>query len=200
MWYRRQKIENICIYELHLFLYGKTIDVILTTEHEKYMRIKKLTINAPCSSWTRKNTFGVIFPRIRVLVVVGVLPTFLIYQAAYAERYTKVVHFLGKLLIQFDRTLLLDILQHMIIHYATIFNVRQILYHCDITAHTVLLYVLFCFTYMYCTLYILYILRTVHTVHVSQFPMFVRRWSFIFNICSRMLSLHSHSLVHVHIV
>ena len=29
---------------------------------------------------------------------------------------------------------------------------------CDITAHTVILYVLFCLTYMYCTLYILYIL------------------------------------------
>ncbi len=47
------------------------------------------------------------------------------------------------------------------------------LYHCDITAHTVLLYVLFCLIYMYCTLYILYILYTVHTVHVpcSLFPM-----------------------------
>ena len=35
---------------------------------------------------------------------------------------------------------------------------------CDITAHTVLLYVLFCLIYMYCTLYVLYILYTVHTV------------------------------------
>lgn len=42
--------------------------------------------------------------------------------------------------------------------------------HCDITAHTVLLYVLFCLTYMYCTLYVLYILHTVHTVHVPCFP------------------------------
>jgi len=42
--------------------------------------------------------------------------------------------------------------------------------HCDITARTVLLYVLFCLTYMYCTLYILYILYTVHTVHVPCFP------------------------------
>ena len=41
--------------------------------------------------------------------------------------------------------------------------------HCDITAHTVLLYVLFCLTYMYCTLYILYILYTVHIVHVPGF-------------------------------
>jgi len=32
---------------------------------------------------------------------------------------------------------------------------------CDITSHTVLLYVLFCLTYMYCTLYILYMLYTV---------------------------------------
>ena len=44
--------------------------------------------------------------------------------------------------------------------------------HCDITARTVLLYVLFCLTYMYCTLYILYILHIVHTVHVSLFPSF----------------------------
>jgi len=42
--------------------------------------------------------------------------------------------------------------------------------HCDITAHTVLLYVLFCLIYMYCTLYVLYILHTVHTVHVPCFP------------------------------
>ena len=41
---------------------------------------------------------------------------------------------------------------------------------CDITAHTVLLYVLFCLIYMYCTLYVLYILHTVHTVHVPCFP------------------------------
>ena len=34
--------------------------------------------------------------------------------------------------------------------------------HCDITAHTVLLYVLFCLIYMYSTLYVLYILYTVH--------------------------------------
>ena len=42
--------------------------------------------------------------------------------------------------------------------------------HCDITARTVLLYVLFCLIYMYCTLYVLYILHTVHTVHVPCFP------------------------------
>ncbi len=41
---------------------------------------------------------------------------------------------------------------------------------CDITAHTVLLYVLFCLIYMYCTLYVLYILHTVHIVHVPCFP------------------------------
>ena len=36
--------------------------------------------------------------------------------------------------------------------------------HCDITAHTVLLYVLFCLTYMYCTLYHRHrcIVRTIH--------------------------------------
>ena len=42
--------------------------------------------------------------------------------------------------------------------------------HCDIIAHTVILYVLFCLTYMYCTLYILHILYTVHIVHVPCFP------------------------------
>jgi hypothetical protein len=42
--------------------------------------------------------------------------------------------------------------------------------HCDITARTVLLYVLFCLIYMYCPLYVLYILHTVHTVHVPCFP------------------------------
>ena len=35
---------------------------------------------------------------------------------------------------------------------------------CDITAHTVLLYVLFCLIYMYCTLYVLYILYTLYTL------------------------------------
>ena len=60
MWYRRPNIENICIYEIVRVLYGETIDVILTAEHKNYMRIKKRTVNAPCSSWTRKNTFGVI--------------------------------------------------------------------------------------------------------------------------------------------
>jgi len=43
--------------------------------------------------------------------------------------------------------------------------------HCDIIAHTVLLYL----TYMYCALYILYILYTVHTVQV---PIFVRLFMF----------------------
>ena len=38
----------------------ETIDVILTAEHKNYMHIKKRTVNATCSSWTRKNTFGVI--------------------------------------------------------------------------------------------------------------------------------------------
>ena len=46
------------------------------------------------------------------------------------------------------------------------------IFACDITACTVLLYVLLCLTYIYCTLYILYILHTVHTVHVSLFPSF----------------------------
>ena len=40
---------------------------------------------------------------------------------------------------------------------------------CDITAHTVILYVLFCLIYMYCTLYVLYILHTVHIEHVPCF-------------------------------
>jgi hypothetical protein len=43
-------------------------------------------------------------------------------------------------------------------------------YKYDIAARTVLLYVLLCLTYMYCTLYILYILHTVHNAHVSLFP------------------------------
>ena len=45
-----------------------------------------------------------------------------------------------------------------------------ILDKCDITAHTVLLYVLLCLTYVYYTLCILYILYTVHIVHVPCFP------------------------------
>jgi hypothetical protein len=49
---------------------------------------------------------------------------------------------------------------------------KHFLSQCDIAARTVLLYVLLCLTYMYCTLYILYILHTVHIVHVFQFPMF----------------------------
>jgi hypothetical protein len=60
MWYRQPNIENICIYEIVRVLYGKTIDVILTAENQSYVRIKKRTVNAPCSSWTHKNTFGVI--------------------------------------------------------------------------------------------------------------------------------------------
>jgi hypothetical protein len=48
----------------------------------------------------------------------------------------------------------------------------KLLPSCDIAARTVLLYVLLCLTYMYCTLYILYILHTVHIVHVSLFPSF----------------------------
>jgi hypothetical protein len=43
-----------------MHLYGKTIDVILTAENQSYVRIKKRIANAPGSSWTRKNTFGVI--------------------------------------------------------------------------------------------------------------------------------------------
>ena len=41
---------------------------------------------------------------------------------------------------------------------------------CFVTAHTVLLYVLFCLIYTYCTLYVLYIPHTVHIVHVPCFP------------------------------
>ncbi len=52
--------KYICIYEIVRVLYGKTIDVILTAENQSYVRIKKRTVNAPCSSWTHKNTFGVI--------------------------------------------------------------------------------------------------------------------------------------------
>ena len=49
--------------KLYVFLYGTTIDVILTAENQSYVRIKKRTVNAPCSSWTHKNTFGVIVHR-----------------------------------------------------------------------------------------------------------------------------------------
>ena len=44
--------------KLYVFFYGQTIDVILTAEHKNYMRIKKRAVNAPCSSWIRKNIFG----------------------------------------------------------------------------------------------------------------------------------------------
>ena len=49
--------------------------------------------------------------------------------------------------------------------------------------HTVILYVLFYLTYMYCTLYILHILYS----PCSLFPCFWC-WGFIFNICSRTCS------------
>ena len=39
--------------------------------------------------------------------------------------------------------------------------------HCDLIAHTVLLYLLFCLIYMYCTLYVLYILHTVLIYYIS---------------------------------
>ena len=32
--------------KLYVFLYGKTIDVVLTAEHKNYMRIKKRTVNS----------------------------------------------------------------------------------------------------------------------------------------------------------
>jgi hypothetical protein len=38
------------IYEIVRVLNGKTIDVILTAENQSYVRIKKRTVNAPCSS------------------------------------------------------------------------------------------------------------------------------------------------------
>ena len=66
---------------------------------------------------------------------------------------------------------------------------------CDITAHTVLLHVLFCLIYMYCTLYVLYILYTVHTVHVPCFPVSDVEVS-LFNICSS----HLFTLCHIHIL
>ena len=45
-------IQTAKIYEIVRVLYGKTIDVILTAENQSYVRIKKCTVNAPCSSWT----------------------------------------------------------------------------------------------------------------------------------------------------
>ena len=64
---------------------------------------------------------------------------------------------------------------------------------CDITAHTVLLYVLFCLTYMYCTLYVLYKPHTVHTVHVPCFPVSDVE-------VSSSTSVHTlvHTLVHIY--
>ncbi len=49
-------------------------------------------------------------------------------------------------------------------------HISMVIHNCDITARTVLLYVLFCLIYMYCPLNVLYILHTVHTVHVPCFP------------------------------
>ena len=100
MWYRRPNIENICIYEIVRVLYGKTIDVILTAEHKNYMRIKKRTVNAPCSSWTRKNTFGVICIYFRYLAVCITLiakPT-CIYFRVYAVCTTLIAKFMSTLL------------------------------------------------------------------------------------------------------
>jgi len=69
---------------------------------------------------------------------------------------------------------------------------------CDIAARTVLLYVLLCLTYMYCTLYILYILHSVHIVHVSLFPYFPcltdveASSSTSVHSCSRFILIHIH--------
>ena len=71
----------------------------------------------------------------------------------------------------------------------------QLVQHCDITARTVLLYVLLCLTYMYCTLYILYILHTVHIVHVSLFPSFPCLSDVE---ASSSTSVHSYLFTHVH--
>ena len=66
---------------------------------------------------------------------------------------------------------------------------------CDITARTVLLYVLLCLTYMYCTLYILYILHTVYIAHVSLFPSFPCLSDVE---ASSSTSVHSCLFTHVH--
>ena len=77
------------------------------------------------------------------------------------------------------------------VHFPALWSIRNTRCHsyrpgfgCDITAHTVLLYVLFCLIYMYCTMYILYILYTVHIVHVPCFPVEV------------LSSISVHTLVH----
>ncbi len=41
---------SVTVYEIVRVLYGKTIDVILTAENQSNVRIKKRTVNAPCSS------------------------------------------------------------------------------------------------------------------------------------------------------
>ena len=71
--------------------------------------------------------------------------------------------------------------------------------NCDLIAHTVLLYVLFCLIYMYCTLYVLYILHNVHTVHVPCFPVSdveVSSSTSVHHTCSH-LSKYSHTSVHL---
>ena len=77
-----------------------------------------------------------------------------------------------------------SIYQLSITYLSSIYHISIInLPICDITAHTILLYVLFCLTYMYCTLYILYILYCT----CSLFPCFWC-WGFIFNICPHTCS------------
>ena len=46
--------------------------------------------------------------------------------------------------------------------------------YCDLIAHTVLLYVLFCLIYMYCTLHALYILHTVHCTYYTYCTLYAQ--------------------------
>ena len=73
---------------------------------------------------------------------------------------------------------------------------------CDITAHTVLLYVLFCLTYMYCTLYTVRTIHCTYCVH-SLFPradISALRHLMSVRVHSHSLVIHLHSLSDFHIL
>ena len=68
--------------------------------------------------------------------------------------------------------------------------------HCDITAHTVLLYVLFCLIYMYCTLYVLY---TVLTVYIPCFLVHIYL-HFVITCSDLTHTSHLYSHISIHLV
>jgi len=58
----------------------------------------------------------------------------------------------------------------LLLLWSTYCKILLLLPYCDLIAHTVLLYVLFCLTNMCCTLYALYRSHTVHSIHALYFP------------------------------